>query len=188
MRIVQCSLVVLLGALALYQPRDGKQHISPEMRDHLIKEEGCALCTYEDSVHVNTIGVGSTKGLDNLTIPNNLRLSEEEVAKLFLRDIANDEDCLDNSLNGQAMPQSVYDGVGSVVHNIGCSGVSVNKKTKGVTQIRRAALKEDWLVTCGHITDFKYAGGKISTAIMNRRAREQIFCMRDLEGSNVGGD
>lgn len=188
MRIAKCSLVLLLGALALYKPGDNKRHISPEMREQLVNEEGCALCTYEDTVSVKTIGVGSTRDINGNPIIEGARLTEEEIAELFLRDLSQDEKCLNDKLNGQEMPQSVYDAIGSVVHNIGCSGVSSNRRTKGHTRLRNAALKGNWMLVCSHVTDYKYAGGKISPAILSRRSREQEICMRDLESDDVGDD
>lgn len=186
MRIVRCSIPLVLSAIvAIYPPStEDAQHINKDGIEFILKEEGCSLCSYQDLVGKGTIGIGSTRGLDGKPVPTNLVLTEEDVARLFVRDIRSVEACLDNKLSGQTMPQSVYNAVGSLIFNVGCSGTTVNKNGS-YTRLRQAAEKQDWLRLCSHITDYKYVGKKPNPAIMERRMREKTMCLVDLGGENV---
>ena len=184
MKLVKCSIPLVLSAIvAAYPPSsEESQHIDKVGIEFILKEEGCSLCAYSDVIGKSTIGVGATRDSSGKAIRDNLTLTEEDVARLFIRDLKDVEYCLDSSLQGQLMPQSVYNAAGSLVFNIGCRGVTVNKNSS-FTRLKQSAEKEDWPRFCSHITDYKYVGRKMNVAIMERRMREKTLCLSGLEES-----
>lgn len=189
MKILKCATALVLGTVVSIYPLSTKekQHISKAGIEHILKEEGCSLCAYQDSVGVETIGIGATRDLNHKAIDPSLILTNEDVARLLVNNLTTVETCLDNSLNGQAMPQSVYDASGSLVFQVGCRGTTQNKN-KGKTRLKLASEKEDWLKFCSHFTDYKYAGKKVNKAILERREREKIMCLIDVGDTDVEQD
>lgn len=177
-RLAYCSIATVLGVIATQYPNE--LHTSQEGLAHIAKWEQCVSCTYKDHIGVSTIGLGATKDFDGKAPVPGRKLSDDEVARLFMRDIKVAEKCVIDKLNGRWMPQSVFDASVSLIHNTGCPNATYNRKAQRYTQLRFQAEAYNWNQVCYRMGDFIYAGGQKSTGLINRRTDDQRLCLKDL--------
>ena len=173
--LVYCSVASVLALAATLYPNDLKT--SKAGLELIASYENCLSCTYQDHIGVNTIGIGSTRGLDGKPVRPGVKLTDAEVAALFVRDVKEAEQCVIRYMNGARMPQPVFDSTVSLVYNTGCLGTRWNTKSNRPTWIARHAAAEDWENVCYRFSDFINAGGKPSQGLINRRAKEQRVCI-----------
>ena len=171
------AIVAAYFAPSMRQGADGPREISQEGLSRIVNEEGCMYCSYQDSTGVWTEGVGATRGVDGRRVKQGDALTDHEVALLFRRDIKSAEQCVSDTMNGWDMPQTVYDSMVDIVFNVGCEGVSYNRKRKANTSIYLLANQGEWLGVCGHMTDFVWAGGKRSAGLEHRRTDQKAYCL-----------
>lgn len=176
--LVYCSITAVLGLVTTVYPN--KLHTSPEGLRHIANFEQCVSCTYQDHIGKSTIGIGSTTSFDGRAPKPGESLSNEQVALLFARDISVAENCVMSKMNGEHMPQSVFDASVSLVYNVGCAGTTWNAKYKRPTNIALQAQARNWPQVCYYMGDFIYAGGKVSNGLKNRRAGDQALCLKDI--------
>lgn len=176
--LVFCSVSAVLGLLTTVYPNDLKT--SPEGLKHIASFEKCVSCTYEDAVQKKTIGIGSTTSFDGRAPKDGERLTEAQIALLFGRDIEKAEQCVMSRMNGEYMPQSVFDASVSLVYNVGCQGTTWNAKYKRNTNIALQAKARNWQQVCYYMGDFVYGGGKKIPGLVNRRTGDQALCLKDL--------
>lgn len=178
-KLLTCSVGAILGLIASFHP--GELKTSQRGLEHIANWEACIYCTYKDSVGVDTIGLGATRWLDGKTPAPGQVATDRQVAELYVRDIKVNEQCVKDRLNGNKMPQSVFDASVSMVHNNGCSGTTWNPRTQKMTQLRANALAGNWVGVCDRMMDFVNAGGKFSKGVYNRRFADRALCMEDLK-------
>lgn len=176
--LTYCSTGAILTLIATVYPNE--LSTSKEGLKLIAEYEACVSCTYKDQVGVVTGGIGSTRDINGNKLQMNSKLSDEEIARLFVRDIKDAEKCVQEHFNGNSMPQSTFDSVVSLVYNVGCFGSRYNTKAKRQTAIARYANSGDWTSVCYRLSDFRYAGGVVNKGLENRRAKEQLHCVRDL--------
>lgn len=176
--LTYCSTGAILTIIATVYPNE--LSTSQEGLKLIADYEACVSCTYKDQVGVVTAGIGSTRDIDGKRFVMGSKLSNEEIAQLFIRDIKDAEKCVQEHFNGNAMPQSTFDSTVSLVYNVGCFGARYNAKAKRPTAISRYANSGDWSSVCYRLSDFRFAGGVVNKGLENRRAKEQLHCVRDL--------
>lgn len=174
-QLVYCSIASVLALVATLYPNDLKT--SKEGLELIASYENCVSCTYQDHIGVGTIGIGSTRGFDGKPVRPGVKLTDAQVAELFVRDVKEAEACVIRYLNGADMPQSVFDSTTSLVYNNGCYGTRWNKKANRPTWLARYAVAGDWENVCYRFSDFINAGGVPSQGLKNRRAKEQRVCI-----------
>lgn len=174
--MIYCSVAAVIGIVTTVYPND--LQTSRAGLELIASYENCVSCTYKDSIGKNTIGIGSTRGLDGKPVPNNQLLSNDDIARLLVRDIKESEECVIKYFNGQKMPQPVFDSVVSLVYNNGCYGTRWNKSANRPTFIARYAVAGDWNNVCYRFSDFVNAGGVRSNGLVNRRTSEQKLCLQ----------
>lgn len=157
--------------------------ISNEGILHIVQSEGYIKCTYSDIIDINTIGVGATRDITGAPVKPNTCISDKQAAELLLKNITEKEAGVKSKLNGANMPQSVYDAVVSLTFTTGVKGAAVNKKTGKPTRLAAAANAGDWIHVCEYIGDFTGAGGKTAKGLVNRRAKDQTLCLKDLNNA-----
>lgn len=176
--LIYCSVAAVIGIITTVYPNELKT--SARGLELIASFENCVSCTYKDHIGIKTTGIGSTRGLDGKPPVMGHVLTDDEVARLFIRDVKVAEQCVETHFNGAKMPQSVYDMTVSKVINVGCYGARWNTKANRPTHFNRFAKAGDWYHTCERLADFVHAGGKKSQGLMNRAAKEQKECLRDL--------
>lgn len=174
--LVYCSVAAVLGIVTTVYPND--LQTSKAGLELIASYENCVSCTYKDSIGKNTIGIGSTRSLDGKPVPDNQQLSNDSIARLFVRDIKEAEDCVITYLNGKKMPQPVFDSTVSLVYNNGCYGTRWNRSANRPTFIARYAVSGDWNNVCYRLGDFINAGGVRNQGLVNRRTAEQRQCLQ----------
>ncbi|APU00387.1 hypothetical protein fHeYen301_54 [Yersinia phage fHe-Yen3-01] len=174
--MIYCSVAAVIGIVTTVYPND--LQTSRAGLELIASYENCVSCTYKDSIGKNTIGIGSTRGLDGKPVPNNQLLSNDDIARLLVRDIKESEECVIKYFNGQKMPQPVFDSAVSLVYNNGCYGTRWNKSANRPTFIARYAVAGDWNNVCYRFSDFVNAGGVRSKGLVNRRTAEQKLCIQ----------
>lgn len=173
--LVYCSVASVLALVATLYPNDLKT--SQAGLALIASYENCVSCTYQDHIGVNTVGIGSTRGADGKPVRAGVKLTDAQVAELFVRDVKEAEQCVIQYLNGRNMPQPVFDSTVSLVYNNGCYGTRWNKKANRPTWLARHAVAGDWENVCFRFSDFINAGGVPSQGLKNRRAKEQKLCI-----------
>lgn len=176
--LTYCSTGAILTLIATVYPYELKT--SEEGLKLIGEYEACVSCTYKDQVGVTTVGIGSTRDINGKPFVMGSKLSNDEIAQLFIRDVKSSEKCVQEHFNGNAMPQSVFDSAVSLVYNAGCYGTRYNTAYKRPTAIARYANSGDWTSFCYRLSDFRYAGGVVNKGLENRRAKDQQHCVRDL--------
>ena len=174
--LIYCSVAAVLGLITTVYPNE--LETSKEGLAFIAKWENCTTNAYKDIVGVCTGGIGSTRDLDGKPIQMGRKLTTDEVARLFVRDVKEAEQCVFKHFDGMNLPQPVFDSVVSLVYNTGCFGTRWNRKANRPTSIQRAATAGDWEKVCYHLGDFINAGGKPSKGLINRRTEEQRMCLR----------
>lgn len=177
-KLITCSVGAVLGLVATLFP--GQLKTSQRGQEHIAKWEACIKCTYKDSVGVSTIGLGATKWTDGKAPAQGQVATDAQVAELFVRDLKVNEKCVIDRMNGNKMPQSVFDASVSLVHNVGCNGATWNAKAKRKTVIRVYAEKENWPAVCDAMMQFTFAGGKQLPGLVNRRSADRTLCREGL--------
>lgn len=173
--IIYCSVAAVLGIVATVYPND--LEVSPEGLKLIAGYENCTTNAYKDTVGVCTMGLGTTRDFDGKPVTLGSKVTDQEAAALFVRDVKEAEQCVFKYLNGAKMPQPVLDSVVSLVYNNGCYGTRWNAKANRPTFITRYSVSEDWEGVCYRIGDFINAGGKPSNGLINRRKAEQQHCI-----------
>lgn len=176
--MVYCSVATVIGIVTTLYPNE--LETSKRGLELIASYENCLSCTYKDHIGVGTIGIGSTRGLDGKPVKDGVKLTDQQVAELFIRDVKEAEQCVITYFNGEYMPQSVFDSTTSLVYNNGCYGTRWNKKANRPTWIARHAQAKDWVNVCYRFSDFINAGGQPSKGLKNRRAKEQAYCMEGV--------
>lgn len=190
-RTITCSIgAVAIGAMVLINANVGR-HIRPEALQQLVKCESCRLDVYPDPVTRSTpytSGVGATRDLNGHPFKSGEQIKIEDAQKLLARDVLKEEQCISQNFNGEekddsgqyAMPQSVFEALVSLEHTIGCAGISYGKKGYPTT-LRENALRHEYKTVCNTIPAYNKAGGKVNQGIVNRRLKEQQWCLKEVK-------
>jgi len=168
-------LISLVLAAAFNLPERQQLRTSDAGLTLMADFEGCQTSAYLCPAKVWTIGAGHTKG-----VKAGDKADNQQIARYLIDDVKPAENCVNTHLNGEAMPQSVFDAHVSLVFNAGCNGVIYNTKAKRPTYLAQAASVGDWYKSCHYLTDFKYSAGKVLKGLERRRAAEKTHCLRDL--------
>ena len=111
------SIASVLSVIATMHP--GELQTSERGLKHIAQWEQYATRTYLDSIGVPTIGLGATRWLDGKPPKPGQTADKFQAASLYVRDITVAEDCVRDRMQGNSMPQSVFDASVSLVHNTG---------------------------------------------------------------------
>lgn len=190
-KIIKCGLGVVVAGTVAVMSVDPHRHVTEETLLLIGECEQCRQDVYPDPATRSTpytVGIGATRDLDDKPFKLGKTVTEDTVVALFARDVLKDEECIISKFNGEdtvynantntwtyVMPQPVFDSLVSVVHTLGCNGLTINKTGKP-TQILNAGKRHQWHAVCSHITDFIYANGTVNKGLQSRRNKEQALC------------
>lgn len=139
----------------------------------LKQEEGVRLRAYQDSIGVWTIGVGHTEGVK----PGDV-ITQTQVDKLLDEDLRTRELALNKMLT-RAPTQNQYDAMISLLFNIGQTNFAKSSLLRKFNSGDIQGAADAFLL-------YKYAGGKPSQALLNRRSRERaLFLTKDRLAASV---
>lgn len=163
-----CSVAAIAGLVIQFYPNEIRT--SKEGLMLIGNAEGCRRDPYKCPAGRLTVGLGSTGHV----IPGK-RYSDEEIARLWVYDIKDAEDCVNRYFQGKQMPQRPFEAMTSLVFNVGCYGVRWNRKDVRPTQIYQEAQAGNWRAMCYRITDFSYSAGQ--PILRPRREKEKAWCL-----------
>ena len=171
-----CAVSIIVGIVL---SMDSGLRINREGLELIGNAEACRREPYVCPAGVLTDGVGNTNGV----IANKIK-TDEEIARDWVRNIAEAEKCINNNFNGTEMPTMPFSMMTSAAFNVGCGGLMtyVNKDKKRVpTTIWKKAQVRDWKGMCERLPDFNKSGGVALRGLTIRRNKEMSNCLESLK-------
>ncbi len=141
--------------------------------------EGCRKDSYQCPARIWTAGIGHT-GKD--VKPYNT-YDDMQIAIWFASDIMTAQNCIEQNIEAKIfrkVPDSVVNGVGSFVFNVGCKRMMINPKTGARTQIFKYLLSGEWKLACNELPKYVYGAGVKLPGLVTRRGKEKRICLKDL--------
>lgn len=180
-----CSVAVVIATLTQLI-EEGKAQYPLRSRPIALEKltgnhEGCRDLKYLDTGGIETIGIGSTTA--NCGYIPNRKLTSEEIAIRFNKDMYVAEQCIYKNFNGHLMTQNQFEAMSDFAFNLGCSKISKNKNGT-LTKIRKYAIKGDYKNMCNaflHWTKGRNLKGESVTikGLLIRRQAEKKWCERN---------
>lgn len=127
--------------------------------------EACRTQPYMCPAHVLTVGIGSTTSVKQGKI-----YTLEEIAAMWVSDIAKAEKCVNLYANGAKMSDNQFSAVTSLTFNAGCGNIKTST-------LARYAKQGQWPEMCAQLHKWVYANGKKLNGLVKRRADEYNLCM-----------
>lgn len=171
-----CAVSIVIGIVL---SMNSGLRINREGLELIGNAEACRREPYMCPARVLTDGVGNTRGV----IANKLK-TDEEIARDWVRNIAEAEQCINSNFNGTEMPTMPFSMMTSAAFNVGCGGLMtyVNKEKKRVpTTIWKKAQSRDWKGMCERLPDFNKSGGVALRGLTIRRNKEMLNCLESLK-------
>ena len=170
------AIYAVSAVIAIVLSMNSGLRINREGLELIGNAEACRREPYYCPAGVLTDGIGNTHGV----IANKLK-TDEEIARDWVRNIAEAEKCINNNFKGAEMPTVPFSMMASAAFNVGCGGLMtyVNKEKKRVpTTIWKKAQNRDWRGMCERLPDFNKAGGVELKGLTTRRAKEMALCTK----------
>ena len=141
----------------------------------LIKSfEGLVLHAYKDIAGVWTIGYGSTRHQNGMTIKPGDKLSNEAQANSLLVDTLDQYEAAVNSYVLVPLTQNQYDALVSFTYNLGTNALLHSTLLKKLNE-KDYATAANWFAPWNKITDPQTGKKIISNTLVKRRAKESAL-------------
>lgn len=137
-------------------------HISQQGIELIRRFEGVRYEAYKDSVGVNTIGVGHTKG-----VVMGDKIDDRQVDEFLRQDLESAEYAV-NSLVKVELNQAQFDSLVSLTFNIGSGNLSKSTLLKMLNKGNYQAAADQFL-------RWNVAGGKVLLGLNKRRISERML-------------
>lgn len=144
---------------------------SPFAIEEIALAEGCREDSYYCPANKLTVGVGSTKDVQDRMY------SIEEIANRYAEDLMDAQNCLEKNVEaktGKELPQSVFDAFGDLVFNVGCRKF-INYPM--YTQL----INGDYINACNRLNLYVNANGKPLPGLVKRRKLFVDNCINNLK-------
>ncbi|MCG9782643.1 lysozyme [Vibrio brasiliensis] len=175
-KAIQAAVCSVASVLAIVFTIDSDLTISESGLRHIANEEGCRLKPYQCSANVWTVGLGHTQGVTQKT-----RLTDQQVAEYFVKDIAAAEQVVNKHLS-QTPTQGEYDMMVSFVYNLGAGNFSRSTLLKKFNQGDRVGACNEylrWVFVNGKDCRLKQSN---CAGIAKRRSIERDVCLNGWRG------
>lgn len=167
--VVLCSVTAIITIMTTHYQDELK--ISKDGLELIGNAEGCMRDPYHCPSDVLTVGIGSTQHAGLKIEPNKI-YTDDEIAKRWLHDLKDTEQCILKNVNHD-LPQPIHDATTSLVFNIGCGNFRKS------TLLKRLNNKQ-YNLACNEFIKWKYAGGRVLKGLEIRRKKEQQLCLTYL--------
>ena len=159
---VTLSAAAIAAAVAL-SVGDGGMSVSEAGVDSIMQFEDCRVAVYRDIAGYPTAGCGHlvTDGTHRI----GQTLTKDQIRDLFVEDLAPTVACVNRGIGDAKTNQGQFDAFVSLTFNIGCT------RFLGSTALK-CHKRGDSACAMQGISAWKYAGGKVSKGLINRRAAE----------------
>ncbi|MBD9645147.1 lysozyme [Pantoea sp. PNT02] len=138
--------------------------------------EACRRDPYVCPAGVLTNGIGNTHD-----VQPGVRLSDEQIAKDWERNIKVAEQCIDRYFRGKEMLNNTFSAMTSAAFNMGCYSLRFYGSPAKETTIHRMAAQRNWKQMCERLPDFVNAGGVKLPGLVTRRNNERALCLDGLK-------
>lgn len=175
-KAIQAAVCSVASVLAIVFTIDSELTVSENGLRHIANEEGCRLKPYQCSANVWTVGLGHTQG-----VTQNTKLTEQQVAEYFVKDIAAAERVVNKHLS-QTPTQGEYDMMVSFVYNLGAGNFTRSTLLKKFNQGDRAGACNEyprWVFVNGKDCRLKQSN---CAGIAKRRSIERDVCLNGWGG------
>lgn len=166
-----CLVGVILSIVAYNQsqkPQTEQLRTSAQGLALIGNAEGCHKTPYLCPAGILTVGIGTTNSVE--PIANKKIYTEQEIAVLFEKGVAEAEACVNQYANGANLPQGAFDALTSITFNVGCSKLQHSTLFK-------LAKEGNYRPMCDQLTRWKYSNGKVIKGLELRRERERTRCL-----------
>ncbi|PMJ92860.1 lysozyme [Vibrio sp. 10N.261.55.A7] len=145
--------------------------VSPMALEIIGNAEGCRKSPYVCPAGLVTNGIGNTQFSPNETV------SHEQIAKDWVKNIANAEKCVRKAeqTSGVTMTQGQFDAFTSFAFNTGCTRFRRNPNQTS-TQIYKHILTGNYQNACDQLPRWVYGGGVKLPGLITRRGLEHDRC------------
>ncbi|NOI79247.1 lysozyme [Vibrio tubiashii] len=170
-KAIQAAVCSVASVLAIVFTIDSELTISENGLRHIANEEGCRLKPYQCSANVWTVGLGHTQGVTQKT-----KLTEQQVAEYFVKDIAAAERVVNKHLS-QTPNQGEYDMMVSFVYNLGAGNFTRSTLLKKFNQGDNVGACNEyprWVFVNGNDCRLKQSN---CAGIAKRRSIERDVCL-----------
>lgn len=171
---ISICAIALVFSFLWQLPDASDLRTSPEGLELIARFESCSTTAYRCPAGIWTGGIGHTQN-----VKENDSFTTEKVAQFLIDDVKQAENCINQHLNGKNAPQSVFDGLVSLVFNVGCETAIMNKVAHRPTWLAIHARNGNWMKVCARILDFDKSKGKVLKGLKLRRQTEEKHCIRD---------
>lgn len=111
----------------------------------LINLEGFKLCSYKDTKGIWTIGIGSTRHVDNTPVKKDEKISKNEVYKLFHITAVDYENAINKYIK-ISLTQNQFNALFALCYNIGITGFATSTVLKRINnKDTEENIKEAWM-------------------------------------------
>ncbi|MEZ9233245.1 lysozyme [Vibrio amylolyticus] len=146
--------------------------VSPIALDIIGNAEGCRKSPYVCPAGLVTNGIGNTQFSPNETVDH------EQIAKDWVKNIANAEKCVSKAeqASGVTMTQGQFDAFTSFAFNTGCTRFRRNPNQTS-TQIYKHILAGNYQNACDQLLRWVHGGGVTLSGLITRRGLEHDRCL-----------
>lgn len=155
-----CSVAIILG---IVEKETAPLRTNKAGLELIANAEGCRQKPYSCSAGVLTVGIGSTHNVN----PNQT-YSNEDIAKRFIIDVHDAEECVNAYANGKALNQNQFNALTSFAFNLGCRKSST---------LFRMARENRFPQACDELKKWIFVNGKKSNGLIARREKEYQMCI-----------
>lgn len=159
-----------IGQVQIAGESVGELRISTRALDIIGNAEGCRRDPYRCPAGLMTNGIGNTHGVINGNV------SDEQIAKDWIKNIQEAERCLFEWKDDTAFTQGHIDALTSFVFNTGCSRFRYNANGTE-TQIGKFVRLGHYELACHQLNRWVKSGGVILPGLVTRRQEETDVCL-----------
>ncbi|PMN73168.1 lysozyme [Enterovibrio norvegicus] len=159
-----------IGAVLVDGQPAGTLAISPRALDVVGNAEGCRRDPYRCPSGLVTNGVGNTHGVIDALV------SDEQIAKDWVKNIQSAEQCLFAWQGAPALTQGQVDAFTSFIFNTGCTRFRHNRDGSE-TRIGYFVRTGQYAQACEQLTRWVYGGGVKLPGLVSRRNVEKSICL-----------
>lgn len=144
--------------------------VSPRALDLIGNAEGCRRDPYRCPSGLITNGIGNTH--DVIKTP----VTDEKIAKDWLKNIAMSEQCLFDTKGNSELSQGQIDAFTSFIFNTGCTRFR-NNRDGSDTQIGMLISEGHYDLACYQLNRWVYGGNVKLPGLITRRSEETEICL-----------
>lgn len=159
-----------VGAVSIAGQSLGDLTVSPRALDVIGNAEGCRRDPYRCPSGLITNGIGNTH--DVVQSP----VSDEQIAKDWVKNIQNAERCLYDWSSRAPLSQGQVDALTSFIFNTGCARFRHNRDGSE-TRIGYFVRTGQYKQACGQLNRWVYGGGVRLPGLVTRRQKETDICL-----------